>query len=178
MKFIKIIFWEYIQNLPIIAGFVAAFGQWQNGKYLPASLYIVGGSVAAAILIFVTEVRKQDGYKEPRIVLLANMIGMTAIMLLMVIYFGAHWGNWISDLVLGVMVGVGLGMVQSLTAKKPINWIHCIALGIASPLILISIREFLHTTWPLWLHILLVCSLATLIISVIDYLPDTLSSEK
>jgi hypothetical protein len=34
MEFLKVIFWEYLQNLSIIAGFCWAFGFWQ-GIWIP-----------------------------------------------------------------------------------------------------------------------------------------------
>lgn len=176
VKILKILFWEYMQNLPVIAGFIAAYDRWMDSGYLLACLLVLSGSAAGATLIFLTEKKKQEGYREPLSVYAANILGMTIMMLAMILYFAASWGNWISDLGAGLVVGLGLGILQSLSARKRINWIHCIALGIASPMILVSIRLLLSTNWPLWGIILLVCFLATLIITVIDYLPDTLSS--
>jgi hypothetical protein len=176
MNFLKIIFWEYLQNLPVLAGFAWAFDLWQHGRPWIALACVAAGGLAGAVLIALTEARKQAGYKEPRAVILANIVSITAIMFVMLIYLNVRWSSWLTDLIIGAFGGIGLGMVQSLAAKKKINVLHCIALGIASPLVLICIRWLLNTGWSIWINISLTCLLATLIISFIDYAPDEFNS--
>jgi hypothetical protein len=172
MEFLKVIFWEYLQNLPLIAGFCWAFDLWQEDRFWAAISCIAVGGVAGAVLIALTESRKQAGYQEPRAVLLANIVSFSIIMFVMVVYLTARWSSWLTDLAIGALVGIGIGIVQSLAAKKKINIVHCIALGITSPLVLIGIRWSLNIGWSIWVNILLMCLLATLIISLIDYAPD------
>jgi hypothetical protein len=172
MNFLKIIFWEYIQNLPVLAGFAWAFDLWQRGQPWIAFACVAAGGLTGAILIALTEARKQAGYKEPRAVLLTNIVSITTIMFVMMIYLTVRWSSWLTDLMIGVFSGIGLGIAQSLAARKKINVLHCIALGVASPLVLICIRWLLNTGWSIWIIISLICLLATLIISFIDYAPD------
>ena len=172
MNFLKVIFWEFVQNLPALAGFAWAIDLWQKGRFGVAIAYIAAGGAAGAVLIALTEARKQAGYQEPRAVLLANIVSIPIIMFVLVVYLTARWSSWLTDLAICVLGGIGLGIVQSLAAKKKINAVHCIALGIASPLVLICIRWLLNTGLSIWVNILLMCLLATLIISLIDYMPD------
>lgn len=175
-NFLKILFWEYIQNFPIIAGFIWAFEFWQKGQIWQAVICIGAGSVIGAITIALTEGRKQIGYREPIAVMLANIVGLTIIMFILIIYLAARWSSWVTDLFIGIVCGIGLGVVQSVSAKKKINVIHCLALGIASPLILFCIRWLLNANWFIWANILLLALLATLIIGIIDYAPDAFNS--
>jgi hypothetical protein len=171
MEFLKVLFWEYMQNLPIIAGFCWALGFWQTGWTWAAILCILAGATGGAVLIALTEARKQSGYKEPKAVMLMNLSGMTLIMFIIVLYFSARWSNWLTDLLLGAVCGAGLAIAQSLAARKRINKVHSLALGIASPLILLAFRGLLGLGWPVWINALSVCLLATLVISLIDYSP-------
>lgn len=171
-NFLKIIFWEYLQNFPILAGFVWAFEFWQKGQAWQAVLCIGAGSILGALTIALTEGQKQIGYREPLSVMVANIAGLTAIMFVMLIYMAALWSNWVTDLCIGVLCGIGLGIVQSFSAKKIINVIHCLALGIASPLLLLCIRWLMNADWSVWIDVLLLTLLATVIIGIIDYAPD------
>jgi hypothetical protein len=174
MNFLKVIFWEFVQNLPILAGFTFAFNFWQKDRPWIAFACMAAGGVAGALLIALTEARKVAGHREPLAVILTNMISMTAIMFVFVVYLSANWSGWLTDLVIGALGGSALGVAQSLAARKKIHLSHCMALGIASPLVLISIRWLLNTDWPAWANVLSLSFLSTIVISVIDYLPDEL----
>jgi hypothetical protein len=170
--FLKVLIWEYVQNLPILAGFFWALVSWQADRFWVAILYMLAGGTGSAVLIYLTESRKQSGYQEPKSVLLMNLVGMTILVFAIVLYFSARWSTWMTDLVIGVLCGAGLGILQSLAARKKINVVHAIALGIASPLILAFIRWMSDASRPIWASALLTCLLATLVIGLIDYAPD------
>lgn len=172
MGFLKVLFWEYLQNLPILAGFFWAVDSWQAGRFWIAILCMLAGGMASAVLIYLTESRKQLGYQEPKTVLLMNMAGMALLVFVIVLYFSARWSTWLTDLAIGVLCGLGLGISQSIAARKKINVVHALALGIASPLILILIRWSFINDWPIWMSIFLTSLLATLVIGLIDYAPD------
>jgi hypothetical protein len=169
--FLKVVFWEYVQNAPIIAGFVWALDRWQNGRFLDACFFIVASSIIGAITIALTEANKVKGHKEPFAVLLANTIGISSIMLATNFYLLASWSNRVTDILIGAFGGVGLGIIQSLTAKEKIGIRHCIALGLASSLVLVFIHWLATNNWPTWLNIVFLTSVATIIISIIDYWP-------
>lgn len=174
MNFLKIIFWEYLQNLPIMTGFVWGLKLWQGGRYGVAAGCVILGSVVGAILIALTEGKKVPGFREPRSVLVTNIIVIIIIMLLVMVYLTERWSSWLTDLGVGILSGAGLAVLQSLAAKGKIGLIHCIALGTATPLVLISIRWLVSIGLSIWLNIALLSLLGTLVISVIDYLPDKL----
>lgn len=176
MSFLKVIFWEFIQNLPVLAGFAWAFDLWQQGEFWAAIACVALGSLAGSALIALTEARKVAGHREPPAVLLANIIGMTVIALGMVAYLSAHWSSWLTDLAVGAAGGAGLGIVQSLAARKKVDLRHCLALGLAAPLVLVLVRWLLNTGWPVWVNILCMTALATVIIALIDYTPKKSSS--
>ena len=176
VNFLKILFWEYLQNLPVLTGFAWALAFWQKGRFGIAVACLVAGGIAGAVLIALTESRKQVGYREPPAVLLTNILGITLIMFVMAVYLTTHWSSWLTDLAIGALVGTGLGIAQSLAARKKINLVHCLALGIASPLVLICIRGLLSAGWSIWVNTLLMCLVATLVISLIDYAPDEFQS--
>ena len=170
---LKVLFWEYLQNLPIFAGFVWGYDLWSQGRQELAVLCMAAGSLTGAALIALTESRKKAGHREPVAVLIGNSIVMTMIMLVMVAYLSAHWSNWLTDLLIGILAGAGLGALQSLSAREKISLRHCIALGSASPLALISIRLILGLGWPDLVNILASAFLATLIIGFLDYAPQS-----
>ena len=170
---LSVFFWEYLQNLPIFAGFVWGYTLWSQGRQELAVPFLVAGSLAGALLIALTESRKISGHREPASVVIANGAGMAVIMVGMVGYLSAHWSNWLTDLLIGVLAGVGLGALQSLAAREKISLRHCVALGSASPLALIAFRLLLRIGWPNWVNILGTALLATLIIGFLDYAPKS-----
>jgi hypothetical protein len=178
MKFLKILFWEYIQNLPVLVGFAWAMRFWQKGNSIFAITCLFIGGATGAILIAVTESKKQAGYREPTAVLLVNIFGITILMFIVLVYLLAPWSSWWTDIMIGIVLGIGLAVVQSQAARKKINIAHSIALGIASPLILVCFRWLADAGWSIWLNIFLMSLLATLVISTVDYAPDEIKASK
>ena len=172
MRFLIVIFWEFLQNLPIFAGFVLAFDFWQKGNAWLALASILVGSILGSIMIALTESRKVAGHREPLSVLLTNIVVMATIMFALLAYLSAGWSGWLTDLLIGGLGGVTLGMAQSLAAKKKIGIRHCIALGLAAALVIIAVRVLLNVGWPIWVNVLSITILATLVISFIDYSPE------
>jgi len=170
---LSVFFWEYLQNLPIFAGFIWGYVLWSQGRQELAVPCLIAGSLAGALLIALTESRKSKGHREPALVVIANGAGMAVIMVAMVGYLSALWSSWLTDLLIGVLAGVGLGALQSLAAREKISLRHCVALGSASPLALIAIRLILKIGWSTWANILAAALLATLIIGFLDYAPKS-----
>jgi hypothetical protein len=175
MKFVKILFWEFVQNLPVLAGLVLAYEQWQKGHSLPCAAFILAGSLGSSVLIALTEKWKVPGHREPVNVFLTNLVGMLVATTGLVAYLSAGWGSWMTDLAIGSVGGAGLGIAQSLAARERIDGRHCLALGIAAALALLLIRGMLSSGWPAWLNITGITLLATLIIAFIDYTPESVS---
>ena len=178
MRFLRIIFWEFLQNIPIFTGFAWAFDARLRGKPWIALACAIAGGTCGSILIALTESRKAAGHKETLPVVLANVVAITAFIFAMVVYLSTKGTNWITDLILGCLGGAGLGMMQSLAAKKKIEVRHCIALGFASALAIIGMRVLLNAGWSVWMDVLSMTILVTLIISLIDYMPGNLKSRQ
>jgi len=171
MRFIKVFFWEFLQNIPIFTGFAWAFDFLSRGKPWNTLAFAVAGGTCGSILIALTESRKAAGHKETLPVILANILAITTFILAMVVYFRTKGTTWQTDVILGSLGGASLAGMQSLAAKKKIEARHCLALGLASALAIIGIRSLLNAGWSIWMDILSMTILATLIISLIDYMP-------
>jgi hypothetical protein len=176
MRTLKVLFWEFLQNIPIFTGFAWAFDFLTRGKPWIALALAVAGGTCGAILISLTESKKVPGHKESLPVLLTNILAITTFIFAMVVYFRTKGTTWQTDIILGILGGAGLAGLQSLAAKKKIDTRHCIALGFASTLAIIGIRILLNTGWSVWLDIFSITVLATVIIGLIDYMPGIFRS--
>jgi hypothetical protein len=171
MKTIKIFFWEFTQNVGPVAGFGLAVYFWQTDTAWLAVLSALVGGIIGALMIAATESRKVTGHREPVAVIITNIIVMTILSCGVAIYFSTLWSTWLTDLCIGIVVGILLGMAQSLAAKEPIGIRHCIALGAACPVVLILLRELFRAGLPVLANIAIITALMTLIIVLVDYLP-------
>jgi hypothetical protein len=171
MRFLTICLWECLQNLPIFTGFTCAFGALAKGSAWGTLAWAVAGGVCGATLIALTESRKTPGHQESLPVALSNALAITVFIFAIVVYLTTRGTNWWTDLMLGSLGGAGLAAMQSVAARKKIDLRHCVALGVASAVVIAGIRILLHTGWPVWLNVLCMTLLASLIISLIDYLP-------
>lgn len=182
MEFLNKFFWEFIQNLPLIAGLMLALQLWQDTLLLPSIIIGVTGSLLGALLIRITE-RKivgdnragLQGTREPIAVTIINFVLMFIFMMGLAIYLSAFWSNMLTDLLVGTLIGVILSAGQSKAAGEAIAWRHSIAFAVAFPAALITIR-FLSAVLPLTISILLINTIVTLIITYIDY--DNLATIK
>ena len=117
MKFWVAIFWEFVQNLPPMAGFVMAVWLWRKQSKKEALACIVVSSTLGALLIRFTEVTIND-ILEPIPVTITNIVVFSLGMLLFTIYLGAasnsKWSNWKMDIVLGWGMGILIGVSQAL----------------------------------------------------------------
>jgi hypothetical protein len=170
VKFLKIIFWESVQNLPIIAGFIVALALWQQNRWGGAIVCIVTGSAIGAFTIRITESKIVESRHEAWSVTIANIAVISVLAFILMIYLSAQWGSWQTDLLFGTLAGFGLAVAQDLAARERIGIRHGIALGFAVFIILIGIRA-LVATLPILANILIITAVITLIISLIDYGP-------
>ncbi len=164
----SIVFWEFVQNLPLVTGFVLALRLWQQGLEAAAIVCAVAGSLTGAWLISVTESKIVQGHREPWRVVIANTATMSILIVLLVLYLSARWSNWQTDLVGGLLAGAGLGVIQAWAAGERIGVRHCIALACATPPALILLRT-LTTSQPPVVNVLGITLIATLIVVLIDY---------
>lgn len=176
MQFKLIFFWEFIQNLPLVAGLMLAIQLWQEAIVAVAVGAMLAGSLLGAVLIRLTESRivgrgqsggLQNG-REPVTVTVANIALMFLFTLLLTIYLTAIWSSIITDLLAGGVIGFVLSAGQSKAAGRSISWRHSLAFAAAFPAALITIR-LLSTQLPVVIAILFITAVVTLIITFIDY---------
>lgn len=166
-------FWEFVQNLPLIAGFLLALDLWQQARPLPSLACMVAGSVTGSLVIWATEARIVAGHREPLRVIVTNMAGITFLMLVLAAYLSAGWSRWWTDLVAGLLGGIALGAAQDLAAGSSASLGHVTAFALSFSLGLVGVR-MLSSVLPLGATILVVTTTVTALICVMDYgLPRT-----
>lgn len=161
-------FWESVQNAPLVAGFLLGLRLWQSGQPGGAVLFVVGGSLLGALVIWATEARIVAGHREPLRAVLVNVAVMSALMLAVVAYLSAAWSRWWTDLLAGALVGLALGAAQDLAARSPVGLRHGAAFALAFALGLLGVR-LLAAACPFLVSLLLITSVVTAAISWLDY---------
>jgi hypothetical protein len=170
IKFLRTIFWEFIQNLPLITGGLVALNLWQQSRWGAAIVWVVAGSIIGAFTIRLTESKIVESGREPWRVTITNIVVMSALAFILIVYLLAQWSSWQTDLLFGVLAGAGLAIVQDLAAGERIGLRHEIALGLSMSITLIGVRV-LVTALPILVNILIITMIMTLMISLIDYSP-------
>lgn len=169
-------FWEFIQNLPLVAGLLVAIDWWQAAMAIPSLVAMLSGSLLGAILIRLTErnIFNEDhmggliGNREPIAVTVTNVVLMFLLMLILTVYLTAVWSNPLTDLAVGSLIGFGLSASQSKAANQPVSGRHSLAFAAAFPIALIILRT-LSAALPISISILLITVVVTLIITYVDY---------
>lgn len=174
-RFLQILFWEALENAPMLAGFLLAVRLHSENLMLAFACLLVGAAGGAGLIHF-TEVKKysnQPTWKET----LVNFAVFAVLPIPFVFYFsveGAWWSNWVTDLLLGVLAGCALAVGESWGWKSSATVkVHIVSMAIAAALFLLGVR-FTHAI-ELLPAIVLVGVVLNLFISVIivrfDYWP-------
>lgn len=171
MKLVRMFFWESIQNLPLVAGFLLSLKMWQQGKQGTAVGCAVAGSIIGSAVIWATESRIVKEHRETMRAMVANILAIFLLMLLLTVYMSLQWGNLWSDLLVGLVGGIGLGVVQSLAVKSLVSVGHCTAFALSFALGLAGVR-LLAAVFPVGVNILLITVVVSAVITVIDYGPS------
>lgn len=173
-RFIVALWWEWVQNLPVILFLVAALWLWTHRNRAAAVGCVVVGAVVVALVIRFTEPLK-TGYHEPWSVTVVNAVVLSLLEPPFVAYLAARrrWSNWKSDLLLGSLAGVGIAVAQGLASPaSPLIGIvlHSLALGLAGGVILVAVRMTRDRPLPVALaQGVLIALCMTLVIGVVDY---------
>lgn len=144
-EFGSVMFLEAVQNVPLIGGFVAAYAFWLRSGWLVA-VSILAGSVLSALSMFPTEGRIFSGHRESTRAFVANVAIFSLLMLAFTAYMRAHWSNYWTDLVGGLVAGAALGTGQDMAARERIGVVRILALGVSCMVSLLVVR-FTITTW-------------------------------
>ena len=175
MKFLKVLFFESLQNLPMILGFIFAARTWEQN--MPIALIILTAGVLLGVLIMhFTEPKIHQEPIEPSYK--GDIINFVLFMVLaipFIFYFKSEnrWISWKMDIIAGLMVGVLLTMGQSLSweGSKSRMIMHGLAMAVSFPLILLSIRYILKLESNILTMVIgtLATILASYVIVIIDY---------
>jgi hypothetical protein len=162
--------WEFVQNLPPVAGFLLGLAQWRQERLGLAAASVAAGSLLGSFAIWATESRIVAGHREPLRVVVANVVVIAGLMFVLMAYLSAGWSRWWTDLLIGAAGGIVLGVAQDLAARSPVGPGHCAAMALAFALALLGIRGLVDAL-PLAANVLLITAFATVIIGLIDYGP-------
>ena len=174
MGFLRAVVWEIVQNLPLIISFVASVWLWSRRHRVQALACLLTGSIITALLIRFTE-PIIHGYHETIAVTIVNIVSLSLFMFLFTIYLGseATWSNWKTDLILGGLAGISLGIAQGIASPGDLLigiLLHSLALAVSAPIVLISIRSLKNKTLTQTLGGALgITALMTIVISLLDY---------
>lgn len=168
----RALFWESIQNLPLVAGFLLGLEAWGAGRWPVAVAWAVGGSALGALAIWATEARIVEGHREPLRVVLSNTLVMGVLAVAVIAYLSSPWSRWWTDLAVGSLAAVLLGASQDLAAGAArtagLDWHHAAALALAFGCTLLGVRV-LVALMPAAANIVVVTLLSAVAVVLIDY---------
>ena len=147
MKLLTVLFYESIQNFPMILGFIFAACIWRQ-NWLAALIILTAGVLLGVVTMHFTEPKLHQKPIEPDYKGdIINFVLFTVLAIPFIFYFNTEnrWINWKTDITAGLIVGVLLTVGQSLAweGAKSRMIIHGFAMAISFPLILLSIRFIL-----------------------------------
>ncbi len=175
MKLLTVWFWESLENLPMILGFVVAARLWEDN--LPIGLVVlIAGMGFGVIVTRMVEPRLHKTTHEVRwLSVFVNFLLFVALAVPFVYYFSAEvrWLNWRTDLLGGLIAGLLLTLVQNThwSGPKSRMILHGAAMMAAFPVIMLGLRYIIRIEgWGLSMAFTFLLTLfASLIIVLIDY---------
>lgn len=174
MKFLNAVFWEFVQNAPVIVLFIIAVWLWAHTRKPWAVACALCGAVLRSLLIRFTG-PATSGHCEPIPVTVVNVASISLLQLLLAAYLSteANWSNGKTDLFLGAMTGMSLAVAQG-PASQGLLHIDILGRGIAlaamASLALLGIRKLKTRTLPSALaNGALLAAATTLFVSAVDY---------
>lgn len=139
MEFLILLWWELVQNVSLIFGFVGGLALLEQNP--PAAvLCIVASSVVAALLIAATEGKIFLGHRESLGAIIANVAVFSVGMLIVAAYLSASWSSWLTDIIGGVVAGITLAVVQDWAAQERFGVVRSLSLGLSCSISMIFIR--------------------------------------
>jgi len=163
IRIARTFFWEFIQNLPLTAGFIGGMRFWDRNPW-GAFGCMIAGSATSALLIAFTEPKIVAGHRESTRTVLGNILAFSALTVALVAYLQAGWSRWETDILAGGCAGFILDRVQS---RGPLGR-HTLALTGAGACGLPLVRLFTGIpNWPI--SVLILTGVITLIVVIFDY---------
>lgn len=174
-KYFQALRWEFIQNLPLILGFLCAARLWRQSLPLALILLIAGIGLGILVMHYTEPFLHKEKYPPTWKGDLQNLALFVVIALPFLYYFSTEnrWLNWKTDLIAGVIVGILLTLGQAIGWKgeKRRMVLHGAAMAASFPLIMIGLRYALKVESWVWMLSagVLVTWLASMVITWIDY---------
>lgn len=177
VAFLNVLFWEFVQNLPLILAFTASIWWWAHGERVKSFGAVATGAVVTALVIALTEAWKigDPAYVEPLAVIAINVFSLIVFQILFTLYLGteASWSSWRTDLLLGGLAGVAFASMQAAGApgiRIVAVLVHGLALALAGAGVLVAMRRAKAQTLRGALRNgVAIAAGMTLIISLLDY---------
>jgi len=171
-RFFAILFWETLENAPVLIGFLLAI-RVQSENLALSFVYLLAGVALSVGLIHFTEKKKFSNQPTSRETLV-NFVIFTIVAVPFVFYFSAYgvwWSNWGTDIVLGAIAGGVLAIGESWGWKNTATVrMHIASMSISAALFLFAIR-FIYGIESL-IVMLIVSFIFILLISMIIVLFD------
>jgi len=137
-----ILFWEMLENFPMLVGFMLAIRFWTGNSGL-ALACLLSGAALGAVIIHLTEGKKLSNHPTVRETLV-NFAVFALLGVPLVFYFvmdNTWWSNWLTDILFGIVVGASLAFGESWGWKNTSAMkVHAISMAIAAALFLLGIR--------------------------------------
>ncbi len=147
--FLTLMALELAQNVPLIGGFVAAWGHWRAGQWAAALGWMVAGGLLAALVIWVTEPQIFAGHRESLRAVVGNALIFPVLMVLLALYLAADWSSWATDLLVGGGLAVLLAAGQELAAGERFGAVRAVWLAVSGAGTLWLFRLLLDSH-PVW----------------------------
>lgn len=141
-KILTILFWEALENAPMLIGFLLAI-RFQAQNFVLALICLFVGTSLGAIAIHLTETKKfsnQPSIKET----LTNGVVFFVLGTVLLFYFSGQsvwWSNWMTDMLLGIVAGGMLAIGESWGWKtQETVKTHILSMSLATGCFLVGIR--------------------------------------
>jgi len=138
------LFWEFVQNTPVIVLFVASVWWWTRNHFHKALIGSAIGALSSSLIIYFTE-PLITGRSETIQGLIVNLLLFGGLQVPFTVYLSSEtrWSNWKTDLLLGTLAGIGLALMQSMATSNISTLgllVHSAVFLIAGGVIITSIR--------------------------------------
>jgi hypothetical protein len=140
--------WELLQNIPLVAGFILALTWQRAGALAPAAAALAVGAALGGWVINVTEGRIFSDFIPSTRHMLTNSLSFFALTIVSVLYFGALWSGYLSDLAGGAVVAFALTYLEDPErARSPFNLRRALSLTASAVVSLWIIRALMDAPW-------------------------------
>ena len=175
MKLLSVWFWESLENLPLLFGFVVGARLWKKNIPVGLAALILGMGLGVFVARMVEPKLHKARHEVRGVSTLVNFVLFVGLAILFIYYFHAdtRWINWKTDIIAGLATGLLLTLVQSTHWKgaKSRMLLHGAAMLVSFPIIMLGLRYIIRLDgWGFSIFLTFLLTLfASLLIALIDY---------